>query len=295
MSGLRTRCSLICLVVFVINSSGSVAVARDIHVNNVYGSDRFDGASTEPVDTHVGPVKSLRRAIALCRQGDRILLANTGEPYYDSISLVGTRRSGFDGFPLIVDGQGSTISGAQQVAFSSWRNLGADIWKLNPERKQFFQLLRNGRIVSEWQPDESGFSGLPEGHWCAWKGAIYYRTFRGELLQDATYAIARQQVGLTLYGVKHVLVRDVKFQHFRLDGINAHDRCEDVVLENVTVLENGRAGIAVGGVSSVEIVASQLLGNRIHSLLVAEEAEVNVVDCQLSQPATVDGVPATEP
>lgn len=260
---------------------------RDIHVNNAHGSDAFNGASADAIDAVVGPVRTLKRAIQLCRRGDRIVLANTGSAYYGAMSLVGSRRSGYDGSPLIIEGQGTTISGAQQVPLHAWRNLGADIWKLNPERKAHFQLLRDGRSLPEWKTDDSGYGALPEGHWCHWKGSIFYRTFRGELMEGETYAIAREPVGLTLYGVKHVLIRNLRIQHFQIDAVNAHDLCRDVVLENVSLLENGRAGLAAGGGSRVEIRNSQVLGNRLHSMLITENADLNVVECQVSIPPTV--------
>ena len=40
-------------------------------------------------------------------------------------------------------------------------------------------------------------------------------------------------MGLSLYKVEHVVIRDLTFQHFQVDGVNVHDLCANVVLDNV--------------------------------------------------------------
>ena len=58
-------------------------------------------------------------------------------------------------------------------------------------------------------------------------------------------------MGITLYEVRNVVIRDLIVQGFQLDGINAHDGVFDALLKKVTCRGNARSGICVGGASRV--------------------------------------------
>jgi hypothetical protein len=92
---------------------------------------------------------------------------------------------------------------------------------------------------------------------------------------------AAEEVGITLLDAEDVVIRNLELRHFRLDGVNAHDRCKNIVLDHVRLIENGRAGLAVGGSSLVGIKDSELLGNRVTQVLNAEVAQTEILDCKL--------------
>ncbi len=77
------------------------------------------------------------------------------------------------------------------------------------------------------------------------------------------FSLAGMSVGLSLVDVVGVQISDVTFENFRIDGINVHDRCKNIILENVTCTGNGRSGLAVNGTSQVEVIDSKLTDNRI--------------------------------
>jgi hypothetical protein len=60
-------------------------------------------------------------------------------------------------------------------------------------------------------------------------------------------------VGITLYEVRHVVIRDLIVQGFQLDGINAHDGVFGASFIGVTCRGNARSGISVGGASRVRV------------------------------------------
>ena len=64
-----------------------------------------------------------------------------------------------------------------------------------------------------------------------------------------------------------VVIRDLTVQGFQLDGINAHDCAKDCQLIGVIARGNGRAGIAVGGASSVRIKSCLLSDNGDEQIL----------------------------
>ena len=82
---------------------------------------------------------------------------------------------------------------------------------------------------------------------------------------------------------------DVTLRDFRFDGINAQNMCEDVKLENVTCINNGRAGLAVSGSSHVEVVGGRVTGNGRHQVRIVHPAGAELRD------VTLDGEPTVVP
>ena len=95
------------------------------------------------------------------------------------------------------------------------------------------------------------------------------------------FGIARHSCGITFYGVNNVVVDNLTVQHFRIDGINANDHAKDVVLREVTLIENGRAGLTVSGTSLVALLECRIERNREHSILLKEAAALVVDRTQL--------------
>src|SRR5439155_352119 len=130
-----------------------------------------------------------------------------------------------------------------------------EVWRFTPRRKAFYQLISGEKALPE-HPLPPGAGNLPEipaGHWCAWRGSIYYRGLPGKsrTQNDAPLAFAAEEVGITLLDVDDVTIHNLELRHFRLDGVNAHDRCKHVILDSVRFIENGRAGLAAGGSSLI--------------------------------------------
>ncbi len=258
------------------------ALAADFYVDNRIGDDLYDGSSPQQVDERAGPVRTIRRALEFVQPRDIVHIANHGTPYVESVSMVGARFRG-----AILDGNGAVISGAKVVPFDAWRKLPNGVWSFTPRRKAFYQLVFDDKALPEigCPRDARQLPELPEGHWCAWRGSIYYRVLTGSAapnpVSDQPLAFAAEEVGITLLDVEDVVIRNLELRHFRLDGVNAHDRAKNIVLEHVRLIENGRAGLAVGGSSLVGIRDSELLGNRVTQVLNAEMAQTEILECKL--------------
>jgi hypothetical protein len=277
----------VCGVALSLSAAG-LAAARDWYVDNRFGDDGYDGTIAQTTGPGTGPVFSIRRALDKAQAGDIVHIANYGIPYYESLQLVGPRFSGSGVSPFVIDGNGAVLSGARMVPPEAWKYVGDNVWRFTPRRKAFYQLLQIDKPVPE-QRDPSPAAVLEAGQWQGRDGSIFFRSpGPGQNPLNLPLAFARDEVGITLLDVEDVIIRNLTIRHFRLDGVNAHDRARHVILENVRLLENGRTGLAVGGTSLVGLKGSQLDGNRLTQVLNAEKAQTEIISSQLGE---TGGVP----
>ncbi|MBS0203380.1 MAG: right-handed parallel beta-helix repeat-containing protein [Planctomycetes bacterium] len=275
-------CALVCLQLETVS-------AREIFVDNLVGSDTFDGLLDRPVDSGSGPVRTLHRAMKLVKFGDVITLSREGGVYYDSLALTGTRNSGSAQFPFTINGNGATLSGLRAVNPQGWRKAGPDLWKLTLTRKGFYRLLRDGRPLPETRHEGiSPLANLPEGSWTAWQGSIYFHS-DGEQPATEAFSYAADQTGLSLYQVSNVHISNLTLRDFRFDGINAQNMCEGITLSNVNCINNGRAGLAVSGTSHVQLDGGSMAENGRFQVRIAKPAGVTLNN------VTMEGEPTIVP
>lgn len=268
------------------------AAANEIHVDNSIGRDADDGLSTQAREGNTGPVRTIGRAIQLAGYGDVIVLRNTGTPYYESISLTGSRHSGNPYRPFVIQGNGATISGLRSVPHGGWQKESKKLWKLTLTRKGYYRLVRNGKSLPE-----SFLAGccvdprptLEPGKWVAWRGSLYFRQDGDDTPEEQAFSYAAEQTGISLHHVSNVLITNVTLQHFRFDGIHAQGLCDGIALENVNSLENGRAGVVSSGASRIEIFGGKIAGNGRHQLLVLDRSTAVPTGCDIEEaPERVD-------
>jgi hypothetical protein len=277
------------MLVAIIIGVAPLEAADTIFVNNRVGDDTADGRSDTRTDPHTGPVASIQRALELADVGSVISIAKTENPYYGSVKMFGRQHSGMSNFPFTIEGNGAIIDGSIAVAPEGWRKVGPDLWKLAPRRKGFFQLMLDGAVVPEL-PVPATAKAMPEvpvGQWCVWRGSIYYHANPRDYVPLQSFRIAFEDVGLTLYSVRNVTVRNLTFQRFRIDGVSAPDLSKNITLENVTSIENGRAGVAASGASQMLLRNCNLSGNRKEALLLTGRGSAKVEESTLSEPPTM--------
>lgn len=252
------------LLIFVALSMGlvSAAAARDIFVDNAGGDDRRDGSSPEPTARAAGPCRTIARALELSEPSGRIILAKTDEPYRESITLQAGRHSGSRDQPFTILGGGATLDGLQVVPERAWEHATGDVFRFRPRRLTSHLLYLAGKPAVRRAGNPAGLvAGLQPLEWCTFDNYVHFRVEDGKLPHVYDLSFTALPVGITLYEVRHVVIRDLVIQGFQLDGVNAHDNAVDVSLVGLNCRGNGRAGISVGGVSRVTI-NSCLVGNN---------------------------------
>jgi len=272
------------LLIGLLAATGSAA-ATEIYVDNIIGRDADDGLTPGGREGNTGPVQSLERAVQLAGFADVIVLANTGTPYYGSISLMGHRNSGTAYTPFVIQGNGATISGLRTLPPGSWQKESRNLWKLTFTRKGYYRLLREGRPLPEYLPHDGldPRPQLPAGEWVAWQGSVYFRQNRIESPEDEAFTYAADQTGISLHQVSNVVISDLKIQHFRFDGLHAQGLCDGITLDNVVSMENGRAGVVSSGASRIEIFGGQIKANGRHQLLVLDRSKAKPHDCDIEE------------
>jgi hypothetical protein len=252
-------------------------------------------------------VRTIEKALRLARQGDRIQVENTGEPYRESISLTGSRHSGYSLEPFVLAGNGAVLDGSAPVPTEAWESygvgktsegsktseLGKSVFRFQPPRVQYQQLFLNGRpaprVAGDAAADEP--PKLDALQWCLHRGYLYFAVERQKLPSDYRLSYAARPAGISLLAVQNVVIQDLAIQGFHLDGINALDSCRMVRALRVTCRGNGRSGIAVGGASLVDLDQCLVGDNGFAQLLTLPWSETHLRNSELvsnTAPAWVD-------
>lgn len=267
-------CSLLC----------GASDARDIFVNNQTGDDRRGGTLDQPQGI-LGPCRSIAKALRIAEHGDHIILANTGEPYREGITLQGPRHSGSDVFPFVIVGNGATLDGSISLADAAWEYVGRATFRVRPPFLSFQQLFLDNQPAVRKQPPPNKFPELAAREWCLFDGWIYFAAEPGKLPQSYNLACCGDQTGITLYEVHDVVVQDLVVRGFWLDGVNCHDNVRRSDLVRITGKENGRSGFSVGGASRVRIDTCTAAGNGAAQIRLEGFCRVQLLDNALD-PAT---------
>jgi hypothetical protein len=223
--------------------------------------------------------------LRIAERGDRIIVANTGEPYREMVTLQGPRHSGSDLFPFTVVGNGATIDGSVSMVEARWEHVAGNTFRTRPPHLSFQQVFLGTQPAARKQPTVGTSPVLAPREWCLSDGWIYFCVEPGKLPQSYDLACCGGQTGITLYDVQDVVVQDLVVRGFWLDGVNCHDNVRRSDLVRIAATENGRSGISVGGASRVRLDTCTAAGNGAAQVRLEGFCRVQMLDNQLD-PAT---------
>ena len=254
--------------------------ARDLYVNNIAGNDLHDGHAPLADTQDHGPLRTIGRAMKLAHKGDHVIIANTGTPYRESVTVQGGRNSGFATRPFVIQGNGAVLDGTEEISRDIWKPVKKDLYRFTPDSRMML-IFNDGRPAPRADGGNGLYPSLEPLQWCLHRRKIYFRTEENKLPEDYPLTCTHKQVGVTVYEARHVFIADLVVQGFRLDGVNAHDGVNNVELVGLTCRGNGRSGISVGGASRLTIRAC-LVGNNGHAQLRTEgHSRTEVVNSDL--------------
>jgi len=122
----------------------ATAAADTWYVNNAAGDDANDGRSAETA------FATLARAAAALKTSDRLIIANTGRPYYESLRLIHT--GGTPARPMIVEGNGAVLSGLRAVWIPHDKLKRKEMRELAAQVRRFES--KAVRVVDNWNEIE---------------------------------------------------------------------------------------------------------------------------------------------
>jgi hypothetical protein len=273
------------------------ATAREVFVDSRAGDDRASGQHAGTTNELTGPVRTIGKALAMAEAGDTLVLAANSGPYHECFSLVGSRYSGA-AQPFTIRGNGAILDGTMPVQPEAWEPYQGTVFRFQPRLAGYQQLYLDGRpaprvtpvpLLAQPVPPRESLAGsagatpppLRAGQWCLCGGMIYFAVEGTKLPRDYDLRAAGWETGITLYHVDRVVISGLIVQGFQCDGISAFNSARDIELTGVTCRGNGRAGISVGGASTVEISQALLGDNGVAQLLTLPCSHTRVEGTQL--------------
>lgn len=243
---------------------------RDIYVNNHIGNDRYTGENERIMTTPTGPVRTLRRALELAQNGDRIVLQPTGIPFKESMTLTRHNHSGSTKFPFVIEGSGAVLDGTADLDPGVWEHVEGDLFRFLPPVKtsdfSYFRIFDRQKPLTYVEP-EPGAKTVPEleaDQWTLVRGRVYFMAAEGKTprsSRDYDFVYTDEFCGITLLHVENVRIHDLTVQGFQIDGIAAFNSARGVVLDNVVCNNNGRSGLNIGGASDLAAGYCTFRGN----------------------------------
>jgi hypothetical protein len=258
-----------------------VAAARDIFVDNVHGDDRKGGQAPDSQGEVGGPCRSIAKALRIARPGDRIVLANHGVPYRESVSIQGANHSGDANYPFQIQGNGATLDGTMSLADAQWEHYLGHIFRTRPARMSYNRLFLDEQPLVRKRPVSGKPSEIAPLEWALQDGWLYFHCEKDRLPQSYNLSCCLHPAGITLYDVHDVIVENLIVRGFYLDGVNAHDTTTRTDLIGLVCQDNGRSGISVGGASRVRIDTCTAAGNGEAQVRTEGYSIVQMVENQL--------------
>lgn len=212
------------LLALLLALSANAAIYR---VDNVRGNDAADGLQA--------PLQTLARALPLLKPGDTLLLTANSEPYRESIPLLthGTATA-----PIIIDGGGATITGADTAPQDGWANHeGIYSHPQATEVKFLFGpgvCYEQGKSPTQLQPLE----------WFWKAGELFFRPAADKTPSAYDLQMSVRVSGVLTMGAGQIIVRNLTAMHFWNDGFNLHNGSGPLWFENIRGLWNGDEGFS---------------------------------------------------
>ena len=237
-----TQLVTVCLCLLAIPA----ASAATWHVNNVTGKATHDGSAPDRAFARIA------RAIAKVQAGDTVVLANTGRPYHEGLRLGGKR--GEPGRPIVIEGNGSVISGYRAIPPTAWKaqadglyvftDIGDGIRRQLGNRRRYHLLpwLRDGdRMMPRVRPKRLGRG---EAYWWTAKELVL-RPAEGKTPGDYRLSMTTLKSVVTIANSHYIVVRDLVCEGASNDGFNIHGDCQGMFFENIEGRYNGDDGFSI--------------------------------------------------
>lgn len=205
------------------------------HVDNAAGNDANDGRSEKAAFATIG------RALKAARTSDSIVLANTGTPYREAITLRGL--GGTPAEPFVIEGNGAVVTGLRPLPAAGWKQAGEGVWLYAIEKKPYGNpfIVQAGRRL----PQAKSAEAIEPGQFFWDEQGVRFRPEAGKGIGDYALEATQLDSGVALAGASYVVCRNVVSEFHSNDGFNIHGDCRGVAFENIVARHNGDDGFSI--------------------------------------------------
>jgi hypothetical protein len=257
-----------CFILFLFltfTSYTTIAKTNIIYVNNITGSDSFSGKTITPTGNGNGPLATIKKAFKVCEKSTRIEVANTGKPYKSGNYL--TRdKGGTAEQPMIINGNGATLSGLDVIPASKWRKVKGNIiatafWPManylkSSSKTRLAYWVGNTRIW--WLDNQPGINcksqheleNTPKGFW--WnkkKREVWVNLPEGKDLSNTKIQIPVHSTGIAVFA-SYVTVKNLRCMFSWNDGFDTAKDGKNIVFKNCLAIDNCGQGFSCHNTSS---------------------------------------------
>lgn len=229
---------------------GPASHAATYNVDGRTGNDQNDGGVT-------APFKTIARGLQAIKPGDTLLLVKMDEPYRESIPI---KMHGKPEAPIIIDGGGATISGADPAPKQGWQDQNGAFSLAQGTQVQF--LFGPGRRFEQGKSAEA--LGPEEWFWQA--GRLFFKPAEGKKPADYDLEMSVRIAGIMTNGAGQITVRNLTAMHFYNDGFNIHNGSAPMWFENIKGLWNGDEGFSAHENCECYIRNAEFSNNYSHGI-----------------------------
>jgi hypothetical protein len=238
--------------------------ATTLCVDGNAGSDANDGVTA--------PVRTISRALQLLRPGDTLSLTPTPEPYHESLRV---SVGGSPGKPLIIEGNGTTLTGAELAPTTGWEAKG-DAFCL-PYPTEVKIISGPDVFYAQAKPGQP----LQPKQWFWEAGVLTFRPAAGKTPADYQLFLHVRDCGFAVAGPGHIIVRNLNCERFWNDGFNIHSGSAPVWFENIRAVHNGDEGFSAHENCECYVRGAYLARNMWHGIADVNMCGTHYVDVEM--------------
>jgi hypothetical protein len=289
---MKSTINKITVIVFFLSFilCASIIFGRDIFVNSTVGDDNNSGLNERDNGLKGGPVRTIKRGIKLAKQGDRIVLDPT-EPYKESITLSGKDVCGRSlDSAFVIEGRGAVLEGTEPIPFDVWQFYKDNIFRfqltLPDVNLTYFHIMKDGKTLKRINVaiDAAKLPELEPESWCILRGYVYFRTNGKKspmFAEDYNLTYSARKAGISIIQATNIKINDLTIRGYQLDGVAAVNGATNIILDNITCIQNGRSGLTIGGASSVAAGYSRFADNKTTQVLLLKYARYIFHQCNI--------------
>lgn len=258
------RIPILPLTVAVLWLELALSHAATLRVDGAAGSDANDGVTA--------PVRTISRALRLLRPEDTLSLTPMPEPYHESLRV---SVGGSPGRPLVIEGNGATLTGAELAPTTGWAPQGDAFAVAYPTEVKIISgpdvFYARGKPGQTLQPEQWSWEG----------GVLSFRPAAGKTPADYQLFLHVRDCGFAVAGPGHIIVRNLNCERFWNDGFNIHSGSAPVWFENIRAVHNGDEGFSAHENCECYVRGAYLARNLWHGIADVNMCRTHYVDVEL--------------